>query len=279
MHTEMWLNDATQTNLKTLVSRKLRIVEPGTGRLTGEDSGVGRIAEPREIFEKAVSVLGGILSGKRVVVTAGGTREPIDIARFVGNYSSGKQGLAFARSAQRMGADVILIAANLEEDNAKGLDVLRVSTAQELENAVKANVLNCDIFIMAAAVADYRPKDSTSTKIKRLEVGEELELKLVMNSDVLASAVKEIKERGSRTITLGFAAESSADLEELALQKLKTKGCDYIFANDISGGAVFGRDTTSALLVSSEKSLPYSGSKEQVAELVLTEIASNMGEL
>ena len=279
MHTEMWLNDATQTNLKTLVSRKLQIVEPGTGRLTGEDSGVGRMAEPREIFEKAVSALGGILSGKRVVVTAGGTREPIDIARFVGNYSSGKQGLAFARSAQRMGADVILIAANLDEANAIGLDVSRVSTAQELDKAVKANVLNCDIFIMAAAVADYRPKDSTSTKIKRLEVGEELELKLVMNPDVLAGAVKEIKERGSRTITLGFAAESSADLEELALLKLKTKGCDYIFANDVSDGAVFGRDTTSALLVSSEKSLPFTGSKEQVAELVLTEIASNMGEL
>ena len=276
MHTEMWENKATTANIETLTLRGITIVWPAVGRLTGEDSGAGRLAEPEEIFESALAALGGPLSGKRVLVTAGGTREPIDAARFIGNFSSGKQGVAFARAAKLLGADVELIAANIDDSLTSGLKTINVGSALELSEALGAKLGSYDILVMAAAVADYKPIESTSTKLKRSELGEELNLSLVANPDILAETVKRLISSGSKAVVVGFAAEASNDLESLAKIKLAAKGCDYLIANDISDGKVFGKDHTELVLVSQSGSNTFVGSKQSVAKDVLSLIASNI---
>jgi phosphopantothenoylcysteine decarboxylase/phosphopantothenate--cysteine ligase len=276
MHTEMWENKATTANIETLTLRGITIVWPAVGRLTGEDSGAGRLAEPEEIFETALAALGGPLSGKRVLVTAGGTREPIDAARFIGNFSSGKQGVAFARAAKLLGADVELIAANIDDSLTSGLKTINVGSALELSKALEAKFGSYDILVMAAAVADYKPIESTSTKLKRSELGEELNLSLVANPDILAETVKRVKSSATKAVVVGFAAEASNDLESLAKIKLAAKGCDYLIANDISDGKVFGKDHTELVLVSQSGSNTFVGSKQSVAKDVLSLIASNI---
>lgn len=276
MHTEMWENKATTANIETLTLRGITIVWPAVGRLTGEDSGAGRLAEPEEIFETALAALGGPLSGKRVLITAGGTREPIDAARFIGNFSSGKQGVAFARAAKLLGADVELIAANIDDSLTSGLTAINVGSALELSQALEAKFGSYDILVMAAAVADYKPVESTSTKLKRSELGEELNLSLVANPDILAETVKRLRSSASKAVVVGFAAEASDDLESLAEIKLAAKGCDYLIANDISDGKVFGKDHTELVLVSQSGSRSFQGSKQSVAKDVLSLIASNM---
>ena len=276
MHTEMWENKATTANIETLTLRGITIVWPAVGRLTGEDSGAGRLAEPEEIFETALAALGGPLSGKRVLVTAGGTREPIDAARFIGNFSSGKQGVAFARAAKLLGADVELIAANIDDSLTSGLKTINVGSALELSKALEAKFGSYDILVMAVAVADYKPIESTSTKLKRSELGEELNLSLVANPDILAETVKRLKSSATKAVVVGFAAEASNDLESLAKIKLAAKGCDYLIANDISDGKVFGKDHTELVLVSQSGSNTFVGSKQSVAKDVLSLIASNI---
>lgn len=276
MHTEMWENKATTSNIETLTLRGVTIVWPAVGRLTGQDSGAGRLAEPEEIFETALAALGGPLNGKRVLVTAGGTREPIDAARFIGNFSSGKQGVAFARAAKLLGADVELIAANIDDSLTSGITTMNVSSAIELSQALEAKFGSYDILVMAAAVADYKPIESTSTKLKRSELGEELILSLVANPDILAETVKRLRSSASKAVVVGFAAEASDDLESLAKIKLTAKGCDYLIANDISDGKVFGKDHTELVLVSQSGSNSFQGSKQSVAKDVLSLIASNM---
>jgi phosphopantothenoylcysteine decarboxylase/phosphopantothenate--cysteine ligase len=278
MHTEMWENKATVANIQTLESRGVTIVWPAVGRLTGEDSGAGRLAEPEEIFETALASLGGPLSGKRVVVTAGGTREPIDAARFIGNFSSGKQGVAFARAAKLMGAEVELIAANIDDSLTSGLKVIPVGTALELSQALATQSGKYDLLVMAAAVADFRPSEPTASKLKRSELGDRLDVALVANPDILTETVAALKKAVSKAIVLGFAAEASDDLETLAKAKLSAKGCDYLAANNISEGKVFGKDQTELLLVSTTGTQRFQGSKESVANEVLSLIASNMGE-
>jgi len=280
MHTEMWENQATTANLATLVSRGLHIVEPGIGRLTGEDSGQGRLAEPEIIFARAESLLHDqVLRGKRVLVSAGGTREPIDAARYVGNYSSGKQGLAFAKAAKAFGAEVHLVAANLSEEQMLGLANEHVQTAKELERAILSQAANYDLIIMAAAVADYSPSEPLATKIKRAEHGPSLELVLVANNDILQELTGTLEKAGSKTVTVGFAAEASSNLEELGKQKLSSKGCDFVVANDISQGKVFGSDETKVVLVSNESVLSFEGSKDSVARSVLLEVSTKLGGL
>lgn len=276
MHTEMWENKATTANIETLTLRGITIVWPAVGRLTGEDSGAGRLAEPEDIFETALAALGGALSGKRVLVTAGGTREPIDAARFIGNFSSGKQGVAFARAAKLLGADVELIAANIDDSLTSGLTTTNVGSALELSQALEAKFGSYDILVMAAAVADYKPIESTSTKLKRSELGEELNLSLVANPDILAATVKALRSSASKAVVVGFAAEASDDLESLAEIKLTAKGCDYLIANDISDGKVFGKDHTELVLVAQSGSNSFQGSKQSVAKDVLSLIASSM---
>ena len=278
MHTEMWENKATVANMETLESRGVTIVWPAVGRLTGEDSGAGRLAEPEEIFETALAGLSGPLSGKRVLVTAGGTREPIDAARFIGNFSSGKQGVAFARAAKLLGAEVELIAANIDDSLTSGLKTTSVGTALELSKALAAQSGKYDVLVMAAAVADYKPSESTSSKLKRAELGERLEISLVVNPDILFETVAALKKSGSTSLVVGFAAETGEDLEALAKSKLAAKGCDYLVANDISDGKVFGKDDTELLLVSKSGSNRFQGSKQSVARDVLSLIASNMGQ-
>ena len=278
MHTEMWENKATVANIETLKSRGVTIVWPAVGRLTGEDSGAGRLAEPEEIFETALASLGGPLSGKRVVVTAGGTREPIDAARFIGNFSSGKQGVAFARAAKLMGAEVELIAANIDDSLTSGLKFTAVGTAFELSQALAMQSGKYDLLVMAAAVADFRPSEPTASKLKRSELGDRLDVALVANPDILTETVAALKKTDSKAIVLGFAAEASDDLETLAKAKLSAKGCDYLAANNISEGKVFGKDQTELLLVSLSGTQRFQGSKQSVAKDVLSLIASNMGE-
>ena len=278
MHTEMWENNATQANVSLLRSRGINIVWPEVGRLTGEDTGIGRLAEPQQIFEAATSFLGGPLSGRRVLVTAGGTREPIDAARFIGNYSSGKQGIAFARVAKQLGAEVQVIAANVDESMTVGLDCVKVQTASELGQALKAKQGSYDVLIMAAAVADFSPAEPTGSKLKRSEIGDKMELQLVANPDLLAQTVSALGVHRQNTIVVGFAAEASGELESLAREKLESKNCDYIVANDVSNNMVFGKDDTEVLLVSQSGSEKISGSKQAVAATVLSRIASNMGE-
>jgi phosphopantothenoylcysteine decarboxylase/phosphopantothenate--cysteine ligase len=278
MHTEMWENQATQANISLLRSRGVNIVWPEVGRLTGEDTGIGRLAEPQQIFETAASCLGGSLTGKRVLVTAGGTREPIDAARFIGNHSSGKQGIAFARVAKQLGAEVRVIAANIDESMTVGLDCMKVQTASELGQALEGKQGSYDILIMAAAVADFRPAESTDSKLKRSKIGDKLELRLVANPDLLAHTVSALGSHRGKTIVVGFAAEASGELESLGRKKLESKDCDYIVANNISHQMVFGKDDTEVVLVSKSGSEAISGNKQAVAAAVLSRIASNMGE-
>ena len=279
MHTEMWQAASTTANIKTLESRNFSIVPPGVGRLTGDDTGVGRLAEPEEIFDAALASLAGPLSGLKVCVSAGGTREPIDAVRFVGNYSSGKQGIAFARAAKHLGAEVRVIAANIDEENLSGFEYIQVKTASELQSALMEQLESIDILVMSAAVADFSIQNPKLDKIKRSEVGESLNLTLSANPDILKEFVRAKNLNSKKVLTVGFAAEAGGNLEQLGKEKLQAKGCDFIVANDISNGSVFGSSETEVLLISQEGTRSYKGSKLSVANAVLGEVASKVGKL
>jgi phosphopantothenoylcysteine decarboxylase/phosphopantothenate--cysteine ligase len=277
MHTEMWLNSATVANIATLSSRGIIIVEPATGRLTGQDTGVGRLAEPEDIVRSVIAQLGNqILTGMKVLVTTGGTREKIDPARYVGNFSSGKQGIAFARAAKDMGASVSVIAANVGECLLQGLDFVNVVSTSDLERELNQALGSFDILVMAAAVADYRPSQVSAEKIKRSETGETLELSMIANADILAAITSMSVSRGDEAVIVGFAAETGNDLEALARKKLASKGCQFIVANSIGAGEVFDSEQNSVLLASSEKVQNFSGSKYEVARSVLEAISSKV---
>jgi len=276
MHTEMWENEATVQNLETLSARGIHIAQPGVGRLTGEDSGVGRLAEPEDIASSAMRLLGkSSLFGKKVLVTAGGTREPIDDARFVGNYSSGKQGIAFAKAAYELGAEVSLIAANMEPQALYGIEIVAVQTVADLGQELELRINDFDLLIMAAAVSDFSPSIHKG-KIKRSE-HESISLEMRANPDLLEDLVRKLRKSESRAITVGFAAESSSDLVPLAKRKLSQKGCDYILANDITGGKTFGAEETSLLLVSKSDTVGFDGTKLAVAREVLEMLATKLG--
>ena len=277
MHTEMWENRATRQNISTLKDRGVIIVDPGVGRLTGEDSGVGRLAEPESILAAANAILGEkILAGVRVLVTTGGTRERIDPARYVGNYSSGKQGLAFARAALEMGARVNVIAANVDQTLLMGLEIENVVSAKELEKSVNQAIGSFDLLVMAAAVADYRPTSVASDKIKKIVAGENIEISLTANPDIVAAVSAKLSSSGSGAVVVAFAAESGEELESLARTKLESKKCDFVVANSISSGEVFNSDENSVVLVSKDGSSRFSGSKTEVARAVLEIVSSKV---
>jgi phosphopantothenoylcysteine decarboxylase/phosphopantothenate--cysteine ligase len=272
MHTEMYLNEATQANVKTLESRGLTILQPASGRLTGEDSGIGRLPEPEQIVEAALALLEPKdFHGKHIIVTAGGTHEPIDPVRFLANKSSGKQGVAIAKSAAARGARVTLIGANITE--VSGVNFVGVSTGLELQSALDAVLPDSDFLVMTAAVSDFRVKQVSDVKVKRSIVGSNPTLELVANPDILQLAVAKIKDLGLATKTVGFAAETATDisqLRQLAAHKLMAKGCDLLVANDVSEGRVFGSTDNSVLILSKtgvERSVE--GTKAQVASAVL----------
>jgi phosphopantothenoylcysteine decarboxylase/phosphopantothenate--cysteine ligase len=272
MHTEMWHHEATMANIALLRSRGVEVIEPDSGRLTGVDSGIGRLPEPKSIIAQALSSpRQKDLIGKRILVTAGGTQEPIDPVRFIGNRSSGKQGIAIATAARDRGAEVLLITANLEQ-KVSGVNTLTGKSAVEMKTAVDQNLEWSDCLIMTAAVADYSPEKASGSKLKKESIGQEQSLVLTQNADILASASKALRENGK--ISVGFAAETTTDLDQAATVKLKRKGCSILVANDVSNGKVFGEDSTSVLIITElGDSVRANGSKLEVAHQLLDVIS------
>ena len=281
MHTEMWNNAATIANVAQLRARGVAVLEPDTGRLTGEDTGPGRLPEAEDIVAAALELVAPqVLAGVKILISAGGTQEPIDPVRFIGNRSSGKQGLALASEAVKRGALVTLIAANLPETPIAVHKLIRVGTAAELEQAVDSELASSDVLVMAAAVSDYRVEKVSATKIKKDETGSVLDLKLVQNPDVLASAVQQVALQGLNCLTVGFAAETAMSVENLtrlAQQKLISKGCDVIVANNVTDGAVFGSDENDILILTkSGTATGRSGSKQATANQILDVIENQL---
>ena len=244
MHTEMWEHPAVQENLTTLRQRGVHVVGPEQGRLAGGDIGAGRLAEPQEIAAAAASVLAreGDLAGLRVLVTAGGTREPIDPVRFLGNRSSGKMGHALADAASRRGAAVTLVTTAQRESDPH-VDVVRIETAEDMHDAVVSRFVDCDVVVMAAAVADFRPKATASEKLKKGDGVPEIVLE--PTPDILAS----LASRKSHQLLVGFAAETQ-DVREHAAVKLAAKRVDLMVANDVSEpDAGFEVDTNRVVLL------------------------------
>jgi phosphopantothenoylcysteine decarboxylase/phosphopantothenate--cysteine ligase len=243
MHPSMWLDPATVANVKTLRQRGFIVMEPEVGRLTGSDVGPGRFPETAAIISRFDEVTGQVqdLKGIKVLVTAGGTREPIDPVRFIGNRSSGKQGIAIANAAKNRGAEVQLIAANCDVSALTGMNVINVETTLEMQRALQANFESCNVLIMCAAVADARPTKVSDQKIKKATLNS---IELQPNPDLLA----EIAPQKGNRVLVGFAAETKEHVQE-ARRKLESKGLDVIYVNDVSGGAIFGQDTTMGTIV------------------------------
>ena len=246
MHPGMYLNPATQANLKTLIARGFYILEPDTGRLTGKDSGIGRFPETTRIISKVREISGrsARLAGRKVVVTTGGTMESIDPVRFIGNRSSGRQGLAIAYEALREGAEVTVVSGITEEYELSGINRIDVKTAQEMQQVVSAEMEGADALVMAAAVADARPEQ---IEVEKINKGELTKLALIKNPDILAEASK-LKKRNQ--VFVGFAAETGDGIREKGLKKLHTKGVDLLFVTDVSNGKVFGETETTGVLLS-----------------------------
>jgi phosphopantothenoylcysteine decarboxylase/phosphopantothenate--cysteine ligase len=276
MHTEMWEHAATVANVATLRERGIVVIEPAEGRLTGADTGKGRLPEPAEIFDLCLDVLSRgatvpDLAGRHVVVSAGGTREYLDPVRFLGNRSSGLQGYALARTAAARGAEVTLIAANVQLPDPPGVKVVRVSTTAELRDEVVASAAAADAVVMAAAPADFRPTSVSDAKIKKADDGSSPTIELTQNPDILHE-ISTQRARGGQVI-VGFAAETgdaSGSVLDHARAKLARKGCDLLVVNDVSGGAVFGSPENEAVILSAsgESTDVPRGSKTAVAHAI-----------
>ena len=271
MHTEMWEHPAVQDNLARLRARGVHVVDPESGRLAGGDVGEGRLADPARIVAAAAEVLGyaGDLAGVRVLVTAGGTREPIDPVRFIGNRSSGKMGYAIAEAAAARGATVTLIT-TVDRPHDPRIVGVRVETAQQMADAVDAHLEHSDAVVMAAAVADFRPKAVADQKIKKADGVPEIVLE--PTPDILATIGS---ARGERFV-VGFAAETH-EVEANAAKKLRAKGVDLIVANDVAApDSGFEVDTNRALLLDSQGRTEDVGltTKAQLAHLILDRVAA-----
>lgn len=303
MHTEMWRHPATQANVETLRSRGITVLEPATGRLTGADSGPGRLPEPEAIFAAALALAGapaapntpGLstsdaalpaaaarpLAGLTVTISAGGTREPLDPVRFLGNRSSGKQGVALAVAAREAGARVRLLAAHMDVPAPDGVEVVQVETALELRKAALHAAADSDVVIMAAAVADFRPADVSGTKIKKRDDVADPVISLVRNPDILRELV-EVRDAASRNqLIVGFAAETGdadGDVLEYAQAKLRRKACDLLVVNQVGQNQVFGQDSNAVVILSRSGSEPQeaSGSKSDVAAALIDRISAEL---
>ena len=311
MHTQMWANPATRENVATLQRRGLSIIHPDSGRLTGADSGEGRLPDPERIVAEALAVLAdrrarragasgsGALSGRHVVVSAGGTREPIDPVRYVGNRSSGRQGVAAACAAVERGARVTLVAANVADDVlavlatlTREVEVVAVGTAVELHDAVRRAARDADAVIMAAAVADYRPVEVSASKIKKhgLQRGAaadgdaRLTIELVENPDILASLVADPPRRdGERMLTVGFAAETGdaeGDVLAHGAAKARRKGADLLAVNAVGERLGFG-DVPNSIVILDNRGYEVArveGSKIDVARVLIDLVASRLSD-
>jgi phosphopantothenoylcysteine decarboxylase / phosphopantothenate---cysteine ligase len=283
MHTEMWENAATRANVALLRSRGFVVIEPAVGRLTGADTGKGRLPDPSEIFEIAVRRLrgkGADLAGRRVVVTAGGTREPLDPVRFLGNRSSGKQGYALARTAVARGAHVTLIAANVTLPDPAGADIVRVGTTEELRKATIEAAASADVVVMSAAPADFRPATVANLKIKKRDDGTVSPLELVTNPDI-AAELGATKRPGQ--VLVAFAAETHDALAG-ARVKLARKRADLIVVNEVGVDRVFGEDRNTVTLLGADGSatelgeLPKDDAADAIWDAVIPRLVALVGD-
>lgn len=281
MHTEMWEHPATQENVATLRRRGAVVVEPAVGRLTGVDTGKGRLPDPTEIFEVCRRVLtrGATepdLAGRHVVVSAGGTREPLDPVRFLGNRSSGKQGYALARTAAARGARVTLVSANTTLPDPAGVEVVRAGTAVQLREAVLKAAADADAVVMAAAVADFRPAAYAAGKIKKKDGQDPDPIVLVRNPDILAELSADRSRPGQ--VIVGFAAETD-DVLANGRAKLARKGCDLLVINEVGERKTFGSEENEAVVLGtdgSETPVPH-GPKEALADTVWDLVVERLG--
>ena len=287
MHTEMWLHPATVDNVDTLRRRGAIVLEPASGRLTGSDSGAGRLPEAEEITTLAQLLLERHdalpydLAGRKLLVTAGGTREPVDPVRFIGNRSSGKQGYAVARVAAQRGAEVTLIAGHTAGlIDPAGVEVVHVSSAQQLADAVSKNAPAADVLVMAAAVADFRPAHVAVAKIKKGAEGPP-PIELLRNDDVLADTVRarEHGELPNMRAIVGFAAETgdaNGDVLFHARTKLRRKGCDLLVVNAVGDGKAFEVDNNDGWLLASDgtESALQHGSKTLMASRIVDAVVT-----
>jgi phosphopantothenoylcysteine decarboxylase/phosphopantothenate--cysteine ligase len=282
MHTEMWEHPATQDNIAVLRDRGAIVLEPAVGRLAGGDAGPGRLPEPGEIFTAARDLLarGSVrpdLVGRRVVVTAGGTREYLDPVRFLANRSSGRQGYALARAALIRGAEVTLVAANASIPDPAGIKVLHVETTVQLQEAVNGVTTDADALVMAAAPADFRPRSPAEFKIKKPTDESAPVIELTQNPDIL-KAVSQQRPNG-HIVVVGFAAETgdgAGAVLDHGREKLARKGCDLLVVNDVSGGAVFGADSNAAVILGADGTatdVPL-GSKDALSHAVWDLVAA-----
>jgi phosphopantothenoylcysteine decarboxylase/phosphopantothenate--cysteine ligase len=274
MHTEMWQHPATRANVATLRERGVIVLDPAVGRLTGADSGPGRLPEPAAIYEACREILAGQradLLGRAVVVSAGGTREHLDPVRFLGNRSSGKQGYALAATAAARGASVVLVSANVALPDPAGATVVRVTSAEDLRRAVHAATAGADVVVMAAAVADFRPVAVTGHKIKKDEAGGvPAPIELERTVDVLAEVVAGRESAHSNLVVVGFAAETG-DAQGSVLDhgraKLARKGCDLLVVNEVGDGRGFETDDNEVVVLGAD------GTTTSVARASKAEIA------
>ncbi|WP_431784759.1 bifunctional phosphopantothenoylcysteine decarboxylase/phosphopantothenate--cysteine ligase CoaBC [Streptomyces chumphonensis] len=280
MHTEMWEHPATRENVATLRRRGAVVIEPATGRLTGADTGKGRLPEPEEIYALCRRVLArGVpardLTGRHVVVSAGGTREPLDPVRYLGNRSSGRQGYALAATAAARGARVTLVAANTALPDPGGVTVVPVGTARQLREAVLKAAPDADAVVMAAAVADFRPAHYASGKIKKRDGRDPEPVALVRNPDVLAEVAAERARPGQ--VVVGFAAETD-DVLAAGRAKLARKGCDLLVVNEVGEDRTFGSPDNEAVILAADGGstpVPH-GPKEALADTVWDLVAARL---
>jgi phosphopantothenoylcysteine decarboxylase/phosphopantothenate--cysteine ligase len=268
MHPNMWNNPATVSNVALLRERGFHVMVPGSGRLTGTDSGIGRLPETSEILSYLAEVVSDTqdLQGKRVLVTAGGTREAIDPVRYIGNKSSGKQGYAVAQAALDRGAQVMILSANVNLPAPVGAEVFHVESTEDLANALSAEFSNCDLLVMAAAVADARPATVGPDKLKKDQYQE---IALTQNPDLVANLAQMKKSQ----VIVGFAAETTLNVVE-AKRKLLAKGLDLIYLNDVSSGDIFGSDTTQGIFITNTgNEIPVSKSSKATLANQLLDLA------
>jgi phosphopantothenoylcysteine decarboxylase/phosphopantothenate--cysteine ligase len=275
MHPEMWINSATKQNVALLRERGYLVIEPDEGRMTGDDFGIGRYPEVSRIIAElsAYVELKSDLLGRKVLVTAGGTREAIDPVRFIGNHSSGKQGYAIAKAARNRGAQVVMILANSNLPELSGVETISVSSTLQMQEALNSHFPECDLLFMAAAVADARPVAMASQKIKKSDLNQ---IELERNPDLISELSK--KSRASQ-ILVAFAAETGEVDVSAAKVKLSSKGVDLLYLNDVSNGSIFGSDKTEGKLIDSNGSV-YECSeqdKDTLADLLLDRALIKLG--
>jgi phosphopantothenoylcysteine decarboxylase / phosphopantothenate---cysteine ligase len=274
MHTEMWQNPSTVANVATLRERGVLVLEPGVGKLTSGDVGVGRFPESADIVKEVERKLEhqSDLRNRTVLITAGGTREAIDPVRYIGNLSSGKQGVALALNAASRGARVCLVIANAPHTEIEGVEVVHVTSATQMHAEMQARFTGSDVVIMSAAVSDARPATPSSRKLSK---GELTSISLIENPDIIGS----LAEKKTKEFVIGFAAQTGEDGISKGQEKLKAKNLDLIYVNDVSDGDIFGKDETEGFIIDNNGKTTHfpRGSKMTLASHLLTTAIDKLG--